>query len=142
MLRRLTLCLCLLPGPALAEDIFVRMTGTYGALHSTALSCRENPHHLTFSADRRRALFRMEREVTDYEGKHRREAAYSVLGHDDSSITMALDGESRRTAAGAPVIWILRIVPTIDGYCWGRTDWPPLQCNHTQIRCEDPPPAS
>jgi hypothetical protein len=120
-----------------AADVFDRLTGAFGTPFGGVDTCRDNPHSVRFSADRTRVAFRWGGDIRDYRGEWRAAADYSVLGHDDTGITMALDGETRLTDAGNPVVWILRPVKGLDGYCWGRTDWPLLRCIAVNVRCAE-----
>jgi hypothetical protein len=135
---RSLLCLLLLIAPAPARaDIFDDLSGSYGTAFREDLSCARAPHRVSFSSDRRRAHFVLSSEISDYQGQPRRRADYTVLGLDAEGIEMVLDGETRLTAEGRPVIWVLRKAAGIDGYCWGRTDWPPGRCQHLNLRCKD-----
>jgi hypothetical protein len=117
------------------EDIFSRLTGTFGAAFRDDISCAVSPHDVTFAPDRSRAHFILSMPRLDYLGEVRTEAHYTVLAHDETGITMVLDGEQRLTDAGAPVVWIMRPAAGLDGYCWGRTDWPRGRCEHLMLRC-------
>ena len=103
---------------------------------------RDSPHTVTFDAGRSRAQFVWDHPITDFRGEERLEGRYEVLGHDDSSITMRILDETRLTEDGAPVVWIMRRVVALDGYCWGRTDWPAGRCENVTIRCPGETPIS
>lgn len=137
MLVRMVLLMLLL-WPAVARaDVFARMTGQFGSLDGVN-TCRDNPHMIRFSADRTRAFFVWQAPIWSYRDEWATAAAYTVISHDDAGITMALDDETRLTAAGAPVVWVARPTQDPEGYCWGRTDWPLADCGFTQIRCGAP----
>lgn len=141
--RRLALPAALLvAAPAAAEDIFDRFPGDYGMPSLGTPLCQDNAHRITFSADRSRAIFDWRRPFENYRGEAMQTGGYTVLGHDETSITLALDDESRLTAEGAPVVWILRHIETPEGYCWGRTDWPAGRCIALHLRCPAPPSVS
>mgnify|MGYP006188860453 FL=1 len=134
--------IALAPLDALA-DIFEDMESyRFGSLVNLDSTCARAPHRIRFSPDRSRATFNWAADITSYLGERAREARYTVLGHDDTTITMQLNGEQRRTASGEAVVWILRPITRPEGYCWGRTDWPAGRCAWTQIRCEPPAPIS
>ena len=136
---------CLLAFSPLAAqaDIFEALEGQlFGGLTSVDSSCAKAPHRIRFSHDRSRATFNWAADITSYLGERAREARYTVLGHDDTTITMQLDGEQRRTASGEAVVWILSPITRPEGYCWGRTDWPAGRCVGAHIRCEGPSPTS
>ncbi len=118
-------------------DLFEDLAGSYGAAFRKDLSCAVAPHRLSFSADRRRAHFQLSAPTRDYQGALRSQADYTVLGWDETGIRMQLDGETRLTEGGVPVVWILRKAAGLDGYCWGRTDWPQGRCQHLMLRCAE-----
>lgn len=136
----LLLCIGLfVPFATFAEtDFFAALTGDYGRPFSAEYTCQKNPHHVSFSADHRRALFEWRQDIMGYDGSVRKTAEYTVLGSNSVGIIMRLDGESRLTDTGEPVVWIMRPTLGVDGYCWGRTDWPEAQCIAPHIRCPDP----
>jgi hypothetical protein len=125
-----------------AQDIFDQPKGTYGAPGVEGFRCSENPHRVMFSADRAESVFTWSKEMTDYAGEQRLEGRYAVLGSDDTSITMEIVGEQRRTRDGQPVVWIMRRVIDPDGYCWGRTDWSQDRCESFHVRCTGDLPVS
>ncbi len=132
----------LAPLGALA-DIFDEIEShRFGSLASPDSTCARAPHRIRFSPDRSRATFHWAADITSYLGEQNREAGYTVLGYDDTAITMQLDGEQRRTASGEAVVWILRPITRPEGYCWGRTDWPTGRCVGAHIRCETLAPTS
>ena len=132
----------LLPAAQAQADIFDRLTATFGAPDTVGLRCHENPHTITFSADRGRSVFRWSGEIIDYLGGLRIAGEYMVHAHDAASITMQITDEQRRTREGEPVVWILREVTEPDGYCWGRTDWPASRCEGFHKRCVGDVPSS
>lgn len=139
-IRLLCLALMLAAAPARA-DIFDDLSGRFGSTFSPN-TCARNPHRVAFDASRSRAHFVWDQPITDFRGEERLEGSYEVLGHDDSSVTMRIEGETRLTDDGAPVIWIMRRVAALDGYCWGRTDWPAGRCENVTIRCPEVAPTS
>ncbi len=141
VLRAFALCLACLAGTARA-DIFDDLSGTFGSLTQSETTCRLNPHRTTFSADRATVRLAWAAPFTDYRGEARTEGRYTILGHDAVSITMRAEGETRLTEAGDPVVWIMRRTAGIDGYCWGRTDWPEARCIGVHVRCPEVAPSS
>lgn len=142
-MRGIVLILLLSAAPALAEeDPFFRLSGTFGRPFTADSDCQTNPHTVRFLQGNHRARFEWPNLVEDYEGKPRVFAEYSVQGLDGNGIIMALDGESRLTEAGEPVVWIMRPVARPDGYCWGRTDWPAARCIAVTLRCKGDAPSS
>ena len=134
---------CLLPAPVAAQaSPFDVLTGTFGASYLLEESCRKNPHTVRFTDGQSRARFDWQTPIMGYDDQPRSHSEYTVVGLDGDGIIMALDGESRITASGAPVVWILRPVQRPDGYCWGRTDWPAARCIALHLRCPGGAPTS
>jgi hypothetical protein len=128
-----------LPARPAAADVFAEAAGTWGLPEDSALTCAANPHEISFNADRSRAAFRWRGPMINYQGQIDQEGLYSVLGHGADFIVLALDGETRRTHDGKPVIWVFRLRDHGLRYCWGRTDWPPGDCIDAYSRCPAPP---
>ena len=118
--------------PVQAEDIFDSLRGQYGSATDPATSCASNPHDLDFMAQPPHALFTWAKPRADGAGDER----YDLMDHSDSTLTLRLEGDIRRTATGAHPIWILRLTTQPQGYCWGRTDWPDVHCEDQQVRCD------
>lgn len=144
LMHRLLVILSMLgAGPAWAQtDLFQKLSGTYGMPFSPTLGCKINPHRVSFFDDNHRARFAWQSEIVGYDLKSALSGEYTVIGTNALGIVLELDSESRLTAAVKPVVWVLRPVVGLDGYCWGRTDWPDARCIATHIRCEDTPPSS
>ena len=137
------------PAPAQAperpvpEDIFAHLAANRWAFPNVQdMQCDENPHSVSFDADRTRASFDWQGPMINYLGEVDQQGTYDVIDSDATSITMYLHGEARRTEDGRPVIWILRLIEGGDAYCWDRTDWDPPRCTHLHVRCEPPAPIS
>ena len=139
-IRLLSIALALAATPARA-DIFDDLSGRFGSTFN-AHTCAANPHSVRFDDDRRQAHFIWDHPITDFRGQERLEGTYEVLRHDADTITMQIAGETRLTDDGAPAVWIMRRVAALDGYCWGRTDWPAGRCVNVTIRCRDATPIS
>lgn len=139
-IRLFCIVLALAAAPASA-DIFDDLSGNFGAT-SGPNTCAANPHHVTFIDGRSRAHFVWDRPIIDFRNEERLEGTYEVLGHDAASVTMRIEGETRLTDAGEPVVWIMRRVDALHGYCWGRTDWPAGRCENVSIRCPAEAPIS
>lgn len=123
-------------------DVFDDAAGVWGLPGDAELSCQLNPHAVSFSEDRTRSTFRWEHLMTNYLDEPDQEGTYTVLDHGADFIVMALDGEQRQTAEGAPVVWIMRLREGGARYCWGRTDWPEEDCVDRYARCPAPTPIS
>ena len=109
-------------------DVFADASGTWGLTDYDPLSCQENPHEVSFSPDHARAFFIWSGPMMNYEGEWDTEGDYTVLETGPDYLVLALDGESRRTHDGKPVVWIMRLLDGGQRYCWGRTDWPEQDC--------------
>jgi hypothetical protein len=140
---RLAVILSALISPVMAmaeSDLQAQLTGTFGMPDNPDFTCAVNPITITFSADGRVMTSTMAASIIDYEGKVRISGDYAVRGMDAGGLALALEGESRLTTAGDPVVWVLR--PTPDGFCWGRTDWADDDCESYHVRCGDAAPLS
>jgi hypothetical protein len=141
-MRLVTILMALLsPGAAMAEsDLQAQLTGRFGMPDTPDFTCEVNPITITFSADGLVMTSTMAQTIIDYEGKQRISGDYAVQGADAGGLALALEGESRLTDAGDPVVWVLR--PTPDGFCWGRTDWAETACESYHVRCGEAAPLS
>ncbi len=135
--RALALVLLASAGPA-AADVFDRLSGTFGR-PLMADDCRHNPHVFRFSTDRTRAFVDWNLPIRTYRGLWETSAEYEIVGHDETGVTMRFADETRLTADGRPVVWIMRPVAMPEGYCWGRTDWPAERCDFHAVRCGEVP---
>ena len=141
-MRRLAFAFIACLGAPAQADIFDQISGTWGLTDRSELSCAENPHRISFTPERSRARFVWEQPMLSYTGEWLTEGGYDVISHDETSVTMALDGEQRLTGDGAPVVWILRLLDEGNRYCWGRTDWAEEDCIDRYMRCPAPVPVS
>jgi hypothetical protein len=141
MIRALVL-LTLFATPAGAQSVFDRAAGLYGSATNPAESCAVNPHHLDFMAAPPHAIFTWAHPVQDHVGQTRSHARYDILGYDENSITLRLEGQDLHTDSGGQAIWILRLTSNPEGYCWGRTDWPDVRCVEPAVRCGEQAPTS
>jgi hypothetical protein len=141
-MRCVVICLAfLMPGVARAEsDVMAQLTGTFGMPDNPDFTCEANPITITFSTDGTVMTSTMAEAIIDYEGKLRISGDYAVRRADSGGLALALEGESRLTDAGDPVVWVLR--PTPDGFCWGRTDWADEDCESYHVRCGEAAPLS
>ena len=151
MRRTLALLACLAapaapaqtPERPLPDDLFAHLAANTWAFPDVdGMHCDENPHSVRFDTARSMSWFDWRGPMTNYLGEIDQQGVYDVLDSDESSITMYLHGEQRRTDAGEPVVWILRMLDGGEAYCWDRTDWAPPQCTHLHIRCHGPAPIS
>jgi hypothetical protein len=132
MIRMTLLFLLTSAATAQAQDIFDSLRGQYGSATDPATSCASNPHDLNFMANPPHALFTWDKPRADGAVDQR----YDLLNHSPTTLTLRLEGDTRRTDAGAPPIWILRLTSQPQGYCWGRADWPDVHCEDQQVRCD------
>ena len=138
----LALLYCALAAPVVAQPVFDRAAGTYGAVNDPATGCATNPHLLEFSTNPPHALFTWQHPMLDPDEGPTRSARYDITGADEGSISLRREGSALRTDAGGPVIWVLRLTRNPQGYCWGRTDKPSVFCERPQERCDATAPVS
>lgn len=138
MLRALPFCF--LSVPAFAQgDLAGQMAGQYGTVNDPAYSCTENPVDLHFTDKPPHAVFTWAKSRQMFDDKMSNEAVYDFRGEVPLGLLLRLEGETRLTAAGDPVLWILRPDADLQGFCWGRPDWPVVQCVNPFRRCDTAP---
>ena len=133
--------LALLAPAASADTVFDRASGSFGAIGVVHLSCAANPVRVGFSANRTRAHFKWDQPIVDYEGEWRTRADYTILSHDETSITMRLDDESRVDSTGAPKIWRYDLFDNGNA-CWRDAEWSYGFCLSSYEPCVSDPPVS
>lgn len=136
MIRLGTLVFLLTFGAAQAQDVFSTLRGQYGSASDPATSCAANPHELDFIAQPPHAIFVWSQPWTDADGTSVSDRRYDLLDYSDTTLTLRLEGDTRRTDTGDRPIWILRQTTEPEGYCWGRSDWPSVHCEDQQVRCD------
>jgi hypothetical protein len=142
MWRALLCCaaaLALSPPPAAAltaED----MAASYETADGTGNTCRVNPARLSVTRAPDTVIFDWPQPMTVFDGTVRTRVTYDLIGEGPGALALRLQGDTRRTASGAPVTWLLR--PRPDGFCWGRADWPAIRCESAYRRCGDTIPTS
>lgn len=113
-------------------DVFQLTAGKW-AWSNIPDQCSENPHYITFSPDRKTAQFRVDKPF-QIDEKMVSEYSYTILSSEERSITMVMDGETRRTDSGDRVVWVL-ILKNPTTYAWRRTDWEPSRLTPDVARC-------
>jgi hypothetical protein len=76
-----------------------------------------------------------EKPVMGSHGEVESEARYRIVSQSGSALRMQMEGETRETDGGSPVVWDL-VMRSEDEYCWRRTDWPYRACTAPIRRCE------
>jgi hypothetical protein len=133
----LALCACASIGPASAppHPIFAKVQSTWGAEEQSIYSCNREPHNITFSPDFSTALFKVPKPIPMADGTVRDTIVYKVLKAEGNVLTMFVDGETRKTPSGDPVVWSLVLVDD-NRYYWRRTDWSPGAGTSPVVRCK------
>lgn len=126
----------ILTDAAAAQAVFDALRGQYGSAADPATSCAANPHQLDFMAQPPHALLTWAQPKPDGSGGLVTGERYDILDFDDRSLTLRLEGETRRTDGGGRPVWILRLTQAPPGYCWGRADWSVVRCEAAQLRCD------
>jgi hypothetical protein len=110
------------------------LPGTWGWTIANGFGCDENPHDIEFSADRKSMFYSVQDPVESPTGEIVKTIQYHIL---DTSphLRMRIEGETRTTPAGDPVVWDLILISP-DRYCWHRTDWPVGACTANIERCQ------
>lgn len=137
-----TLAFIAFAAPLWAQIDLLRLEGTYGVPDDPIWSCEANPATLSIIPSPPHLVFDFARPAEIYDGRTTSRTVYDLRDVTDTGIVARLEGETRLTDDGDVVVWILRPWPDYDGFCWGRTDWPLLNCVAPHIRCQDNAPTS
>ena len=122
-------------GGAPRREVVPALAGTWGWTQDHKRSCETNPHTLAFSADRHFLILRYRTPIKSYDKSARVEAYYRVLQIDESSVTLLLEGETRRQRDGRPISFELRLLSDT-AYCWHRSDKSQRECSPPIVRCK------
>jgi hypothetical protein len=133
-----------LPAATDAETIFRMLEGQW-SWEGGEDECKASMHTLSLSDDRRWLELRYvgRTDSTDSTGapvvvRYRVvEAGPQVLPWAPHTIRLEMEGEDRRTDAGALVVWDL-VFQSPDRYHWHRTDWDAGGLTKAIIRCDAP----
>ena len=136
MIRLCTLFLFATLSAASAQEVFQSLSGPYGSASDPATSCAANPHQLDFMASPPHAMITWSQPWTDENGNTVSDQRYDLMDYSETTLTLRLEGDTRRTADGDRPTWILRLTKEPEGYCWGRADWPLVHCENQQVRCD------
>jgi hypothetical protein len=108
--------------------------------HRGDSTCLGNRHTVRFSEDKRHMLLEFDAPIDTVTG--RRITRYRMLSAGNRVIPglpfvirAEIEGETRRTDAGVPVVWDL-ILASLNRYHWHRTDWPDGGITNAVIRCD------
>jgi hypothetical protein len=143
MIRPATLTLLLALAPSAAAALTAEeMAGPYESVDGNDNTCAANPATLSVRRGPDHVTFDWPVPFTVFDGSSRTHVAYDLLEERADALALRLEGETRLTEAGEVVIWLLRPTPDRDGFCWGRTDWPLMRCEHAYRRCADAAPTS
>jgi hypothetical protein len=114
---------------AAGADVSTTVAGTWDWAGRPG-TCTDNPHTISFSADRSTMILRFAKPMSD----GHIEARYDVHRMNRSGVRGAIEGETRRTPSGQPVVWDL-VLMSPDSYRWHRTDWSDGGYTGLVIRC-------
>lgn len=118
-----------------SEEIFELIEGSWG--HNSGHTCKENPHTISVSDDRKLLLFKHNDDVTSYDGEEQDFYIYHILDYGSSWLAVGLNGEKRKFPNGEPVVWRIYLNDDQDRYTWWRYDWPKMvRAKRFGIRCE------
>lgn len=125
-----------------AQSVFDRIAaGPREEPGSEVTQCGVMTMQFDFYDQNRRMSLIYTDNIVDYEGAVRNRGDYDVLRVDQDALLLSLDAESRLTADGHPVEWILRV--TEDGTtCWQRADQGLLTCGAFTVPCRGDVPLS
>ena len=112
-----------------ADDIYTVVSGTWD--WDRRGKCEDNPHVITFSADRDTMLLTFDKPLGDDTSRVTRYVLQEVTR---SSVRGQIVGETRLTDAGDPIIWDL-VLTSSNSYRWRGTEWPPGAYTGSVVRC-------
>ncbi len=143
MMRSLSaLLLAVLAPTAVVALTAEEMEGSYESVDGLNNTCATNPARLSVTRDPDHVTFDWPVPFTVFDGSQRTRVDYDLVEERSDALVLRLEGETRRTDAGAVVVWLLRPDAARQGFCWGRTDWPVIRCEHAYRRCPDLAPTS
>jgi hypothetical protein len=120
---------------ASSANLFSRVSGTWAVLDEGKVDCKAATETISFSKDFSVATFRSTEKYSLGNGKQSDTITYKILKVQDSMITMFLNGETRTTDGGDPIVWSLVLLQ--DGFfVWRRTDWPAGDSTIPRARCD------
>jgi len=108
------------PTPA-GDNIFELLTDRWET--NTGKTCERNPHTISFSDDRKLAVFKYEKPVHVQIGIRQDFKIYHVLEHGEQWVAIMLDNEKSKMSNGQPVIYRLYLSSDKHHYYWWRYDW-------------------
>jgi hypothetical protein len=109
------------------DDVFSKVAGTWEWKDLIGTE-RSNPYTIVFTDKNRAAVFTLNNPSKRIDGRSGNTYTYKILHHDEKSITMSLDGETRKTQTGDFVVWTIVLIEP-DVYCWRRSDWQLTSCS-------------
>ena len=112
-------------------DIFTVVEGTWDWSGSPGV-CRDNPHRITFSSDRREMVLAFEQPLDSVSGV--RTASYDIRDTTRHSIRGFMAGETRQSTTGGLIVWDL-VLTSPNSYRWRGTDWPRGSYTPEVVRC-------
>ena len=115
-------------------DIFAVAEGTWDWAGQPG-TCRDNPHRISFSPDRRQMVLSYRVPFDSVTGKQ--VSTYDILLVTRHGIRGSIVDETRRTPDGDLVVWDL-VLTSPTTYRWHRTDWPAAGYTPELIRCDAP----
>lgn len=116
-----------------STDVFKVAAGTWDWSGADGF-CRDDPHTITFSPDRKFMILTFANPDTADDGTVKRDFRYEIRGHTRNSIRGFIQGETRRTDGGELVVWDL-VLMSPDVYRWHRTDWEEGGLTKPVLRC-------
>lgn len=120
--------------PATARDTIAVIAGTWDWADRPG-RCQDNPQTIAVSADEKRLTLTYRKPVNSFDGTPRKSATYRVFEVHPGWLRTQMEGETRKTPKGDPVVWDIIFVPSADKFCWHRTDWSGGACTKYLERC-------
>ena len=126
-----------------AADIFDKLTGAFEMAGRSSESCAMDPFRASFTANNRRFIRKWSVPVySSLTGAMITLSEADVVSVSQDSIAIRLDGESRVGVDGKPLLFTLRLVDELNGFCWVYDGQAMENCRQVFRRCPDVGPVS
>ncbi|MGF1671430.1 MAG: DUF2059 domain-containing protein [Balneolaceae bacterium] len=116
-------------------DVLETIEGDWDWEH-TDEPCTNRYFTISASPDKSKFLLRYpEQPLQTDENEYQSDFLYNIQEVQPRFVRAQIEGETRLTDNGEPVIWDLMVISS-DELCWRRTDWNVTSCTNKIIRCQ------
>jgi len=93
-----------------SNNIYSRISGTWGLEKPGALDCKQLPSQYEFKSNNKTMHITSEKKQPMYNGTTRDIVNYKVITSDNISVSLAMENDTRVDKYGMPVLWKLILV--------------------------------